>query len=411
MYIFIKIALMILQSLPAAILNPFFWVVIFIIWLQCKKSAELEKSMFGASKLNPKDKLIHSVFSGILGGLIGSFVVMLIGVSITETGLIYVWPVAIILAILHPHLMCFSYAGGLISLFSLIFGFPKIDVAGLMALVAVLHLVESVLIYFFGNANASPVFIKDERYGVIGGFSLQEFWPVPIILLTVIIGEIPVKSVVQMPDWWPLIRPSKELLKNPNAIFMMLPVVAALGYGDIALTTTPKIRARNSAKNLLAFSALLLFLSVMASRHVLFAYAAAIFAPVAHEMLIVFGRKAEMNNLPVFIPPERGVKILDVINGSPAQKMGLGPGDIIVAVNGREIIGIEDFNDIFNQYPTYIWLEANSIDGEKKEVEFKAFPNGINSIGAIIVPESEPQTFVVVEQKGLLYRIKKFFNK
>ena len=35
----------------------------------------------------------------------------------------------------------------------------------------------------------------------------------------------------------------------------------------------------------------------------------------------------------------------------------------------------------------------------KKEVEFKAFPNGINSIGAIIVPESEPQTFVVVEQK------------
>ena len=179
--------------------------------------------MFGASKLNPKDKLIHSVFSGILGGLIGSFVVMLIGVSITETGLIYVWPVAIILAILHPHLMCFSYAGGLISLFSLIFGFPKIDVAGLMALVAVLHLVESVLIYFFGNANASPVFIKDERYGVIGGFSLQEFWPVPIILLTVIIGEIPVKSVVQMPDWWPLIRPSKELLKNPNAIFMDAP--------------------------------------------------------------------------------------------------------------------------------------------------------------------------------------------
>ena len=200
---------------------------------------------------------------------------------------------------------------------------------------------------------------------MIGGFSLQEFWPVPIILLTVIIGEIPVKSVVQMPDWWPLIRPSKELLKNPNAIFMMLPVVAALGYGDIALTTTPKIRARNSAKNLLAFSALLLFLSVMVSRHVLFAYAAAIFAPVAHEMLIVFGRKAEMNNLPVFIPPERGVKILDVINGSPAQKMGLGPGDIIVAVNGREIIGIEDFNDMFNQYPTYIWLEANSIDGEK----------------------------------------------
>ena len=127
-------------------------------------------------------------------------------------------------------------------------GFPKIDVAGLMGLISVLHFVESILIYFAGYINASPVYVKDEKRGILGGFSLQEFWPVPIMLLTIIVGDFPSMDVVKMPDWWPLIRPSEHILQNSQAIFLMFPIVAALGYGDIALTTTPKKRCRSSAK-------------------------------------------------------------------------------------------------------------------------------------------------------------------
>ncbi|MDD4569792.1 MAG: PDZ domain-containing protein [Tepidanaerobacteraceae bacterium] len=302
MFPFGKIIILILQGIPSSILNPFFWLVIYMVWNQYKKTAALEKDMFGKVKINPKDKILYAIFYGILGGIVGSLAVMLLGISITEAGLIYVWPTALILALIHPHLMCFSYAGGLVSLFSLVMGFPRIDVAGLMGLVAILHFVESLLIYFAGYINATPVFIKDDRHGIVGGFSLQEFWPVPIMLLTVIVGDFPSMDVVQMPDWWPLIRPSAHILQNSQAIFLMLPVVAALGYGDIALTRTPKKRCKSSAINLLVFSSLLLLLSVVASRYRLFAYIAAIFAPVAHEFLIITGKRTERTNKPIFIP-------------------------------------------------------------------------------------------------------------
>lgn len=399
--------------MPSAMINPFFWVVIFMIWNQCDRAAKMEIKMHGISKMKPHEKLLRSVFFGILGGFIGSIVVILFGVSITGTGLLYVWPLALILMLIHPHLMCFSYAGGLISLASLIIGYPKIDVAGLMALIAVLHLVESFLIYFCGYASASPVFVRDKRYGVIGGFSLLEYWPVPIMLLTVLIGNFPTDSLVQMPDWWPLIKPAGQVLDNPQAIFMMVPVVAALGYGDIALSTTPKARCRSSAVRLMYFSGALLFLSVMASRYKIFAFLAAAFAPVAHEVLIIIGKNQEKKNMPLFRPPLQGEMVLDVVKGSAAEKMGLETGDIILSVNGKEIINADDLNAVLLEYPTYIWLTFRNIKGQIKTAEFNAYPDGINSIGAIFVPRKQNEACMEIKEVrfNILKRIKGLIEK
>lgn len=411
MFPFLKIIYLILQGFPQTIFNPFLWIVIFLVWSQYKRTAEIEMKMFGTMKVKPKDKVLYAVFSGCIGGLVGSMVIMLLGISITDAGLAYVWPLALILMAVHPRFICFSYAGGLVSLFSLIFGFPKVDVAGLMALVAVLHLVESTLIYFAGYINAAPIFLKSEKQGVIGGFSLQEFWPVPIMLLTVIAGQIPEQTTIQMPEWWPLIRPFPSVLENANAIFMMIPVVAALGYGDIALTRTPRDRCRSSALNLLAFSSILLLLSVLASRYRIFAFMAAVFAPAAHELLIIYGRKSERSHVPIFTHPPQGERVLDVIKGSPAEKMGLGPGDIIISVNDRDIKSQQDLKEILGQYPVYIWLKVKKTDGSMKNVEMNAYPEGVNSLGAILVPGDEDATFVVMEEAGFFEWIKHIFRK
>ena len=86
-----KIIIFILQGIPSAILNPFFWLVIFIVWNQYKRTAALEKDLFGTAKINPRDKTLYAIFYGILGGIVGSLTVMLLGISITEAGLTYVW--------------------------------------------------------------------------------------------------------------------------------------------------------------------------------------------------------------------------------------------------------------------------------------------------------------------------------
>lgn len=411
MFPFGKIIILILQGIPSSFMNPFFWLVIFIVWGQYQRTAALEKNLFGTEKISPRDKTLYAVIYGILGGVLGSLIVMILGISITEAGLIYVWPLALILTLIDPHLMCFSYAGGIVALFSLLTGLIRIDVAGLMGLVAVLHFVESVLIYFAGHMNATPVFIKDKKYGVIGGFSLQEFWPVPIMLLTIITGDFSAVDVVQMPDWWPLIRPPAHILQGNQAIFLMLPVVAALGYGDIALTKTPKNRCKSSAVNLLLFSTILLILSVLASRYRLFAFIAAIFAPAAHELLIFSGKKSERTYKPLFIPPQKGEMVLDVVKNSPAEKIGLSSGDIILSINGKDLDEPGKLQELLSDYPTYIWMTVTTPEGKIKDLEINAFPNGINTIGAILVPKSPSESYVVLEKGNLIDKIKGLFKK
>jgi len=406
-----RIFLLILQGLPSSLLNPFFWVVVFIVWSQYRRTAQLEIELFGKEKASPLDKTLCSVLYGILGGILGSVIVMVLGVSITEAGLVYVWPLALLLAIVDPHLMCFSYAGGIVSLFVLLTGLLRIDVAGLMALVAVLHFVESILIFFAGHMNATPVFVRDERYGIIGGFSMQEFWPVPIMLLTIITGNFPPMDVVQMPDWWPLIKPPSHILQSDQAIYLMLPVVAALGYGELALSRMPKHRCRLSSLNLLLFSSALLFLSILASRYRPFAYIAAIFAPAAHEFLIISTKKTERSRRPIFIAHEKGEMVLDVVKNSPAEKCGLETGDIILSANGRDLDEPGWFQELLSTYPTFLWMKVLEPEGNIREVEINAFPRGINDIGAILVPRNRSESYVVLENKSLLKRLKDLFNK
>ncbi len=405
-----KIFMIILQGMPSAILNPFFWVVIFIVWNQYRRTAVLEKNLFGTTKINPRDKVLYAAFYGILGGIIGSFAVMLLGISVSEAGLIYVWPLALFLALIDPHLICFSYAGGIVSLFSLLTGLLHIDVAGLMALVAILHFVESLLIYYSGYINATPVFVKHKDKGIVGGFSLQEFWPVPIMLLMIITGDMPSLGIIQMPDWWPVIRPSAHILQNTQITYKMLPVVAALGYGDIALTRPPKSRCKATAVKLLAFSSMLLLLAVLASRYVLFAYLAAIFAPAAHEFLIITGRKSEQKNEPLFSPPEKGEMVLDVIKKSPAKKAGISSGDIIISMNGKDLKEVGKYKEILSEYPKYIWMKVETPDGKIKNIEINAFPRGISNIGAILVPRDSSETYIVMQKPDAMKRLKRFLK-
>ena len=47
-----------------------------------------------------------------------------------------------------------------------------------------------------------------------------------------------------MPDWWPLIKPGHHM--DPDQLtYVLFPVIAALGYGDLAATTRPQEKAEN----------------------------------------------------------------------------------------------------------------------------------------------------------------------
>lgn len=403
MHFILKIAGLILSEISGVVVNQIFWILIIVVYFLYKKSSNVEYAML-KTRLPLKDKMTSSLFNGFIGGLFGSFLVVLLGITIETytpssqgvfaSGITYIWIIAILLAMINVRYLCFSYAGGLVALISLIFGFPNVNVPGLMALVGILHLIESLLIWIDGHSFSVPIFVKKSSGKIVGGYIMNRMWPIPLVLtaLAFPIGlGISSLSGEAMPGWWPLLAQHQAF----SYVMFFVPVV--LGYGDIALTQPPEQRCRKSAYRLAAYSVILIMLSIIAARLQIFAFIAALFAPIAHEVLIIWGKREEEEGKPLFDGSGDGICVLYTRENSPGRAMLLEAGDRILSINSNVMHSENQLMEFLATYPTYIWLEVRKPDGSVKTLEWQNYREGIKSLGILIVPRNAGVYFEIDE--------------
>lgn len=396
------------KSLFQIIFYPIFWLVFLLIMIQYRKQGKIEKKILGIERNSAFARALQATFYGIIGGFLGSILMIGLGIPIGQEGLMYLLPIALLLYIINPRYLCFSYAGGLLSLFYLIFGFPKINVEGLMALVAILHFIESFLIYIDGNTDSMPIIIDKGDNLHIGGYHLQRTWPIPIIIITILTSrELAPMAQIEMPKWWPLLK-SFEYQDLRDITFSMFSVVAILGYGDIALTQLPKEKVKKSAFRLFLYSIFLLLLSILASKIRIFQWIVALFGPIMHEFIILMGRKEEKKENPLFILPPQGIRVLEVLQGSAAEKMKIQRGDILYAINDIPVNTKEELMKALDQWPTFVWIQGENCMGEKYTRELKAFPYGLRTLGIIVFPQYSEISYVMQEKESIFER---FLNR
>jgi hypothetical protein len=309
-----------LSNLLYAFMSPYFWLVVIIVLMQYRRTLNVEKKMFGRALNNIWQETFSSVIYGILGGIFASFFLLFLGISLESIGIRYLWPVAIALFLVNPRFLCFAYAGGIIAVISLflrmLFAFypglsetrhlmqiSEIHIPSLLALIGVLHLTESLLIYFSGHKGVSPIYLKNSTGEIIGGYSLQRFWPLPLLGLwanAVAENSEILMNVINMPDWWPLLGSTMSLGTNEMIVYFMLPIVAGLGYGDLAVSSEPEVKRIKTAKNLAIYSIILSMAAVAAVFVPLVTLPAALLAPLGHELVVRKGNEDEFSEPPIF---------------------------------------------------------------------------------------------------------------
>lgn len=381
------------------LLEPLFWVVVLIIAWQYRQLAVTREHFFGQRVRNIRTDVLVATGYGLLGGFFGSLVMLVVGLNLSGSGLLFLWPVALLLMLFNPRYLCFAYAGGLVGLSNLVFGFPPVSVPQLMALVAILHMVESLLILGSGHLGASPAYIRAEDGRVVGGFTLQKFWPIPLVAL-VVAGPATGAGGIPMPEWWPLLRPETEI---SNVLYQLVPVVAGLGYGDLAVARRPEEKSRLAATYLAVYSLALLSLALLAGRVGSLAPAAALFGPLGHELVIALGRRAESEASPLFVPPPRGVMILDVLPGSAAWRAGLRGGDVVLEINGVEVDDRVTFRQMVAEGGP---LEVAFLAGGERRYRREFVPRRApgEPLGVILVPEGDEGYYLEHRTTGPLER-------
>ncbi|NLY77590.1 MAG: PDZ domain-containing protein [Tissierellia bacterium] len=364
-------------NILSTLLSPLFWIVACIVLFQYIKTGKMEKGILGQYKRSPFLNTISSIVFGLVGGILGSIVFIHYKVFISQSDFIFLLPLSLILSILHPRFICFSYAGGIVSLSSLILGWPNINVTGIMFVVGVLHLIESMLILLDGTSSRIPIFMEKDNH-IIGGFAMNRFWPVPFVMFL-------------------------QGKTNPMTL------IAILGYGDLSLSSLPEKKARHTSILLFFFSIILIILSIKSQRDYTYKYLAAIFAPVAHEIIIALGRLNEERGKYIFKPSSKGLKILDTLPGSIGEKIGFKSGDILISINGRRIFSKEDVEEILYYRPRILWMDILDV---KKGYISKEYKNskgkGINSLGLIVISDTPDYQLIVEEKESSIAR---FINR
>lgn len=374
MKLFLEILDFSLENLLFTLKSPLFLLVLFLIFIQYRRIGKLEREILGLNTRSIIYNLIISTGFGLLGGLLASIVFIGIGTAINPEDFYYILPLAIFLSLIRPRFICFSYAGGIIALLSLVFGIFKVNIPGILMVVGVLHLVESLLILLDGKTMRIPIFMERDRQ-IVGGFMLNRFWPLPFTVF------------VNGPTIYPL------------------SIIAILGYGDYALTSVPGKKARGTAASLFIYSLSLLILANMSHTHMLFQYLGAVFSVLGHEIVIYLGGKKERQGSYIFKPSSYGVKILDVLPNSIGEAMGLESGNIITSLNGKRIYSKRDIEEILIYKPSYIWLEALTMDKKIITRDFRDYKNGISNLGLVTIGPGSGYNYVIREGDSIIQRL------
>lgn len=390
------IQLLVLTTLTV-FLEPLFWLILFVVAYQYRRMQNNQMAMFGVSGPPLKSQVLSAILFGLCGGFMGSLVLTVIGVNIERMGIQYIWPLAVLLAMIHMRFLCFAYAGGIVAIVNALTGWPDVDVPQVLALIAALHVTESLLIAVSGRYGASPIILKHGNR-LVGAFNLQNFWPLPLVLLGALAmpsGELP-EGAFHMPDWWPLLPLGREAPSGKEWLYVMMPVVAALGYADTAISSTPEERRRKSALSLAFYSLSLLCMALLAAKYAWLTIPAALLSPLGHEYLIRRDNRFEQDGRPRYVPPARGVMVLDSLEGSLAKRLGVRTGDIILGLSGMNVDKGSDLAYAISWSPPLFELHLMR-DGREKTLAGR-FEPGDRVMGIILVPEGHETYYVTMAE-------------
>lgn len=409
MFPFASLFALMLQSFMMLMTSGIFWLIVLFIGFQYRRMARMSQQLLDMPEEPVWPSIFTAAFFGITGGMIGSFLLIVVGISVLEIGIKYLWITALFLMFIRQRFLCFAYAGGVLSLSRIFFGFPQVSIPQVMGLVAILHMVESLLIRCSAHLQPLPIYVRTKEGNIVGGFNLQKFWPLPLVALLAwnLPSQEVISNAVQMPDWWPLIK-AEFLQGSGEPFYMMMPVIAALGYGDIALSCMPHEKTRRSSRELALYSVILLLLAIAASYIPEFSIVPALFGPLGHEYLIYNGQRREMRSKPLFVPPEEGVKILYVLHKSPLKKAGIGIGDTILTVNDLSVNDTYQVQSLLLNEEKKVKLTViKSHTEERKHLTIERKPG--SPLGFIAVPEWHDYRYL--EVKGGSSVIEKWWRK
>lgn len=391
------------RQLVFSIFSDFSYIAVYVfIYFIVRARLEIiygfEQSIYGCRRKTLRQRMEELLLAGLVTGFFGGILTVRLGIYIEPEGLQTFLIVMAVLALFNHRFVNPSYAGGLLCLYSLIFDHDRIHVPSMLVFIATMQIIESVLLYLTRKEDNIPVFIQHNGR-ITGAFIKQKYYAVPFILLSSSVVPYSLLANQVIVKWNTLFKADMGQMAAGTAFFL-IGAISITSYSSVAISTPPEEKCRNDSIRFAVGGLVLFVLAVFSPKTVALQWAGAVFALLYRETVYRFGLYREKKKEPLYSAVQRGVRILEVIPGGPADKMKMKRGEIILNINGKPVQTEDGIRHILSGSPTFIWMHTQDPSGQIKIYEHKCYPDGVSDLGIIVVPKEWEVTYQLDEYEN-----------
>lgn len=401
-------------------------ITIFYFYNKNKKTILMQKMISGGSVNSAIELTLSQIVLGIIGGVIASILLGAIGVVFDEnSSIVLIFYISLILMIISPRYICFSYSGAILGMISIVikllnyFGvsfngqtFLMVNVMYLMMFVGIMHIVEGILVIVDGDRGAVPIFAEKDGK-ILGGYSFKRYWIMPISIFIVLSSNgvrlFNTDIITDMPIWWPIIKAHGNVALAGALGITLLSLFGVIGYSSITFTKSKREKAISSGIHILLFGILLTLVSQIARLGLIGEIIVVIFAPLAHELMLRIQVLKEERKAPKYVSDDKGLIILEVAEGSKFSEFGIKAGSRILDVNNKNFNSEAEIYNIIRENLYNADFSIIDQNGDLKKIKFRHKKG--DRLGVVLVPKNVKKEEIVeinnVDFKEILENIKK----
>ncbi len=363
-------------------LNPALYWFLFILTMASYFRIKRERYDFGI-KIYPKFMEWHrtwlvSLISGIL-----------ISAVIIGTGMVFSYETLLVLALsfvvlsisTHFTLLSPSYTLGLT--FLILFFAPYLidmqdvidysllyesSLPALAVLAGLLLFVESLFIKRIEKQDTFPRITLSDRGVWVGEQQIKRLTVVPLLML------VPEGLITSFAPWWPYLSIGESSLG-----LALIPFLIGFNYKAKGHFHQDAIYKLAKANTFLAIGILLIAVGGVFIPYL--SLAAIILAIIGKEYLNYRYREGDRLRRPYYQPHAKGLRVVGVLPGSPADRLEIETGEVIYRVGGKNVRTSQAFYEALQGSGAYIKMEVLNHEEEVRFVQGSLYEGEHHSLG------------------------------
>ena len=369
-------------------LNPLlYWAVILLI-LAGMRRMKRERKNFGIKVFDVFSEWKGTWILSVVSGIIISGIALGTGLVFTyETILLLCFVIFMLSLTLNFTMLSASYTIGLSCILLLFLPFilknqtyvnpdffSDTNFTGLILLLGLFLIIEAFLLGRVKDNESYPVLELGNRGAWTGQLHARKIALIPFFVL------IPSGMISPFAAYWPYFSINQET-------YSLLLVPFLLGFDHIIKSDLPRSSAVKLAKRTALLGVLVILLAIGSDYLPWLSFAAIFIAITGKEYINYNHRMKDRKKANYYHQTRNGLKILAVIPGTPADRLGILVGETVIKLNGQKINSTGEFYQALQASGASFKLDLLDYNNEIRFVQGALYQGEHHNLGILFTTE------------------------